>query len=230
MDYQLVRTDSGTRRSSWLLYGGLLGPVLFTLVYLIEGATRPGYDPWRQTISALSLSDQGWMQIGNFLVSGLLILGFAAGLLLVWPHGKGATWGPLLIAVVGVGLILAGVFVTDPALGYPPGTPPGPAATTTLHGTIHFIGGAISVFAGLPAACIVLARRFAGDPAWRGWAAYSLGTAVVMVGCFVAFAVMASGSGPGGLFERLSLSVGLVWVALLAIRLLRPGAALTTRP
>ncbi|HET7076501.1 MAG TPA: DUF998 domain-containing protein [Chloroflexia bacterium] len=230
MDYQLVRTDSGTRQSSWLLYGGLLGPILFTLVYLIEGATRPGYDPWRMAVSALSLSDQGWMQIANFLVSGLLIVGFAAGLRRVWAHGKGATWGPLLLAVVGVGLIIAGVFVTDPALGYPPGTPPGPAATTTLHGTIHFLGGAISVFAGLPAACLVLARRFAGDPAWRGWAAYSLGTAVLTVGCFVAFAVMAAGSGPAGLFERLSLSVGLAWVALLAIRLLRAGAAVTTQP
>jgi hypothetical membrane protein len=229
MDYQLIRADSATRGSSWLLFGGLFGPVLFTLVYLIEGATRSGYDPWRQAISALSLSDQGWMQIANFLVSGLLILGFAAGLRQVWSRGRGATWGPLLLAVVGAGLIVAGVFVTDPGLGYPPGTPPGPAATTTLHGTIHFIGGAISVFAGLPAACLVLARRFAGDPAWRGWALYSVGTAVLMVGCFVAFAVTAAGSGPSGLFERLSLSLGLAWVTLLAIRLLRTGAAGTTR-
>ena len=39
---------------TFLIVGGAIGPPFFTIVYLIEGAARPGYDAWRQTISALS--------------------------------------------------------------------------------------------------------------------------------------------------------------------------------
>jgi len=45
--------DSTTRL---LLVCGVIGPILFTAVYLLEGTTRPGYDPWLQAVSALSLS------------------------------------------------------------------------------------------------------------------------------------------------------------------------------
>ena len=37
-----------------LLTCGVAGTVLFPIIYVIEGATRPGYDAWRQTISALT--------------------------------------------------------------------------------------------------------------------------------------------------------------------------------
>ncbi len=50
----------------WLTFG-LVGAVLFTIVYLIEGAMRPGYDAWRYPISALSLGPGGWIQQANFI-------------------------------------------------------------------------------------------------------------------------------------------------------------------
>jgi hypothetical protein len=86
------------------------------MVMLIEGATRPDYNAWTMAGSALSLSDQCWMQITNFLVIGLLIFGFGLGLRLWLRGGRGAIWGPILIAAVGFGLLLAGIFVTDPAI------------------------------------------------------------------------------------------------------------------
>lgn len=205
-----------------LIICGAIGPLLFILLLLAEGATRPGYDAFRQAGSELSLSDQGWMQIINFIVSGLLIVGFAVGVRQTLRQGRGATWGPILLALSGVGLIGAGIFVTDPALGYPPGTPPGPTLHPTLHGNIHFFFGAIFFFCGLSAACFVLARRWATEPAWRGWAIYSVLTGILMVGFFVAFAVAASGQGGlAGLLQRISISIGVAWMVLLALRLLR---------
>lgn len=203
-----------------LLACGVIGPFLFTIVYLIEGAMRPGYNPWLQAVSALSLSEQGWMQIVNFIVSGLLILGFALGVRRTLRVGKGATWGPILLAVVGGGLIVAGIFVTDPAQGYPPGTPSGPAFLTSFHGAIHFFIGASAFFGVLPASCFVLSRRWVSDVQWKGWAAYSVVTGVLMVASFVAFGIAGALNGPAGLFERITLSIGLAWIALLAIRLL----------
>ena len=204
-----------------LIVCGVIGPILFVLVLLIEGATRPGYDAWTQAGSALSLSEQGWMQITNFIVSGLLILGFAVGVRQTFQRGRGATWGPILLAVVGIGLIVAGIFVTDPAQGYPPGTPPGPAVHTTFHGAIHFFVGGLAFFSGLPAACFVFARSFASDPQWKGWTLYSVITGTFMVAFFSAFAIASMLSGPAGLFERISIGIGLAWIALFALRLLR---------
>jgi hypothetical protein len=38
-----------------LLAGGAIGPLLFIVVFLIEGATRPHYSVWQDAVSALSL-------------------------------------------------------------------------------------------------------------------------------------------------------------------------------
>lgn len=101
---------------------------------------------------------------------------------------RGGTWGPLLLGVYGLGLIGAGVFLADPVLGFPPGTP-ADANAVTWHGLLHFVSGGIG-FIGLIAACFVFARRFAALRQ-RGWAAYSVATGVLF---FAAFFGIAMGS------------------------------------
>jgi len=199
-----------------LLAGGAIGPLLFIVVFLIEGATRPHYSAWQDAVSALELGEGGWMQSTNFIVCGALVFGFAIGLRRVLRTGRGSTWGPILLGIVGLGLIGAGIFVTDPGLGYPheAGT-----ITLTVHGTIHSL---ISLFAfiSLPAACFVLARRDAADPAERGWAWYSVATGLLVVVFFVLTAVVTALNGPAGLTQRILLIVGWSWIALQAIRLM----------
>jgi hypothetical membrane protein len=219
--------DHSTDQSSitrFLITGGAIGPLLFMIVLLIEGATRPGYSAWHNYGSSLSLSDQGWMQIANFLVCGLLTLGFAIGLRQVFQTGRGSLWGPILLGIFGVSLIVAGLFVTDPSLGYPPGTHG--SGPQTLHGTIHGVAGLIA-FTSLPIASFVIARRFAGDPNWKGWALYSIVTGVLVLVCFITSTTVSaldeSGVLPGsptGLFQRIAIIAGWSWIALLAIRLL----------
>jgi len=207
-----------------LIVCGAIGPLLFIIVLLIEGATRPGYSAWHNYGSSLSLGPGGWMQIANFLVCGLLMLCFAIGLRQVFRTGRGSVWGPILLGVFGVGLMVAGVFVTDPSLGYPPGTHT--SGPQTLHGTIHGVN-AIITFGSLAIACFVMARRFAGDPNWKGWALYSLVTGVLVVASFIAAAVVSaldeSGILPGsltGLIQRIGIIAGWGWIALMALRLL----------
>jgi Protein of unknown function (DUF998) len=221
------------RTTRWLLACGAIGAMLFVVVFLVEGATRPGYSAWRNEVSALSLSDQGWMQIANFLVAGALLLCFAAGLRRALVTGPASTWGPILVGALGVGLVLAGVFVTDPARGYPPGTPDGPAIATTLHGSLHFFVGGLVVFTSLTAAPFVLARRFAAMPGERAWMAGSIAAGAAVLVLFVAgnagSLVDPHGIGSiAGLIQRVSLIVGLGWIAALSWhlrRLARPGAA-----
>lgn len=207
----------------WLLVGGVVGPLLFIVVMLIEGATRPGYDAWVQAASALSLSAWGWIQIVNFIVCGMLIVGFALGLrraLAAW--GRGSTWGPLLLAALGLALLVAGVFVTDPAQGYPPGTPSGPSVMTTWHGAVHAFAGGLIFVVVLPAACYVMAAYFAREKGTRVWALYSLATGLVVWAGFAAFIAAGLSNGPAGLYERISIIAGWGWIALLALRCLRP--------
>jgi hypothetical protein len=212
-----------------LLATGVVAPTLFVAVLLLAGATRAGYDPVRHLGSLLSLGDQGWIQIANFIGTGILFVAFAIGLRRALASGPGSRWAPILLGGVGIGLIIAGVFTTDPAYGFPPGTPPGPQVTTTWHGVVHFVGailvfGFIGLIGGLPWACFVIARRAQrmGD---RRMFAYSVASGLGMAIFFVAaFAV--PGSQPGasdfaGLFQRISIVIGWTWIVVLSLIVLR---------
>jgi hypothetical membrane protein len=207
------------RRTIACLWAGVAAPILFTTVYLIEGATRLGYDPLRHQVSLLSLGDRGWVQTLSFLVTGALMLVFAIGL-------RGWLWGgpsgrvtPAAVAVAALGLFLAGVFPTQPLFGYPPGTPEGMARDISPGSVLHVLG-AILFFFGLIVAAAAFAVR-----SWReestGWAVASAGAAVVIFVCFGA-----SGGGPSGellfpdatgLLQRIALLAGLGWVLAIAL-------------
>ena len=77
----------------------------------------------------------------------------------------------------------------------------------------------------------MLARRFAGDPAWRGWAAYSRATGALVAVCFVASLAAAFRPGaPAGLLQRVAIVAGWGWIALLATRLLIQARVRAARP
>lgn len=216
------------RLTRWLLVGGVIGPLLFIVVFLIEGATRPGYSVWRNYVSELALSDQGWEQIVNFIVCGSLCVGFAFGLRRVWQAGPASLWGPLLIGLFGLSLVVAGVFVTDPARGYPPGAPL-TGSPQTFHGTVHGVNALIA-FPALGVAFFVLARRFAVEPEWRGWATYSRVVGAVFLLLFPIGTI--SGvldehhvlSAPTGIIQRVQIILGWTWLSLVAYRVLREQA------
>lgn len=205
-----------------LLLGGIAGPIEFTAVYLVEGATRPGYNALQDAVSSLSLTGAGWVDAASLVVNGLLLIGFGLATLHVLRR-KGWRWGPGLLMLAGVGITIAGIFPTDPAQGYPPGAPAGPAVVTTVHGNIHGLVGAPATFGGLIASCAVFAWCFRHDPEWRAWSPYPLVTALVIVAGFGGFAVSSFHSGPAGLFERIAFTAAFVWIVALALRLLRRG-------
>lgn len=87
-----------------LLSGAITGP-LYIIVALIQAFTRPGFDLTRHSVSLLSLGDSGWIQITNFLLSGLLVIAGAVGLRRSIDAGPGSVWDPHLIALYGLSLI-----------------------------------------------------------------------------------------------------------------------------
>jgi hypothetical protein len=203
----------------FLLAAGLVGPLFFFIVVLVEGATRPGYNAWHHVASTLALGPQGWVLTTAFVVLGALLLCFAAGLRLVLSPGRGSTWGPILVALMGLAFIGEAIFAQDPALGYPPGA----AATSTLHGALHLLLSVVFETPVIIAACIVLARRFGQAPGGRPWVLYSIATIILLVVFGVLGKVAYLSNDPAslfGFFQRLEFFTGQAWIAVLAARLL----------
>ena len=173
---------------SLLGYGVIAGPI-YVVVSLTQAFTREGFDVSRHAWSLLANGDLGWIQVANLIGCGLMLVAFAVGLRRALTPGAGANWAPRLIAVYGLSLVAAGVFRADPALGFPVGTPQGPAAVS-WHGVVHFLAGAIG-FTGLAIACFVLAHRYATERR-PGWAWFSRITGVLFL---AGFAMVAASGG-----------------------------------
>ena len=218
-DRNTLRFDRLTR--ALLICGVIAGP-LYILLGVIQMLIRPGFDPTRHDLSLMSNGDLGWIQITNFVLTGLLTIAGAIGMWRVLHGGKGGTWGPILVAVYGLGLIGAGFFVADPALGFPPGTS-ADAHSISGHGLMHFVTGGIG-FLALIAACFVFARMFRALKQ-NGWAGYSLITGMLF---FAAFFGIAAGSQRGGtvlVFVTLAFTAAVVlawsWISALSTHLLK---------
>ncbi|MCF6476250.1 DUF998 domain-containing protein [Nonomuraea sp. MG754425] len=164
----------------------IAGP-LFVLLITAQAVTREGFDPRRHPLSMLSLGELGWIQTANFLLCGALVLASVAGLRrTLAPGSPGRAWGTVLLGVYGASLIWAGVFPTDPADGYPPGTAAGIPTEATWHGQLHNFAP-VGMGLALSAACLVFARRFAREGR-RGLLLYSvLAPAAYLVLGFAAF-------------------------------------------
>jgi hypothetical protein len=227
--YERTATTVSTthpRLTKSMLRCGVAGPALFVAVSLLEGAFRPGYSAWHHFTSQLALGAGGWRQVANFVVCGLCVLCFAMGLRWTLSGGKGGVSIPVTFGAFGVSLILAGVFVTDPGLGYPPGIT---TTQSTTHGEAHNMAGLI-MFASLAAAAFLMAKRLTGRPGWTAWPLYSRLTGLLVFAFFVTSIVLAtmeeSGSlsnAPVGLTQRVAIVGGWGWISLTAHRRLKLG-------
>ncbi|MEU8244876.1 DUF998 domain-containing protein [Nonomuraea sp. NPDC048916] len=218
MSRQLTETcDPRTSVTRSLLgYGIIAGPV-YVVVSLAQALTREGFDLTRHAWSLLANGDLGWIHITNFMVAAAATLAAAVGLGRAMTSGRGATWAPRLIGVFGVSLIAGGIFRADPGMGFPAGTPEGPGVVTP-QGMLHFAAGAVG-FLAVSMACLVVARRFAGEGR-RGWAVYS-----GVTGAFFLLSFAAVATGGGAVWANLTFVAGIMaiwtWLSALSLHLYR---------
>jgi hypothetical membrane protein len=197
-------------RPGWhtaLLSCGILGAVLFTTVYFCFSVIAPNYFMMRQPISDLQLQPYGWIQSVNYIIAGLLVWAFAAGLRKELVSGFGAVSIPLLHVLTGLGAILLGLF-TDRQ--------------------VQLYIGAFTFFA-LLASFFLLARRFAANPNWKGWARATVLTTIFMIvltGLFING--MIHHRPFAGVLERLAVITRLVWLFFFTAKLL--GGRSLARP
>ncbi len=191
----------------WFVFAGVVGPILYVVVFTLAGFLRPGYSPVRQSISTLGVGANAWLLNTDAVVFGVLLLAFAIGFFLLmrraWASGRLITCLVLLI-LSSVGVINTGIFTAA-------------SGTALLHWTLGFLLGLLP----LVVVYIIAGWSWLHMSHWRGYGWYSLATAIVaMVLILLSFVLLAPRSasgGPstpvGGLIER--ILVAIAWHVLI---------------
>ena len=191
-----------------LAIGGIVGPFVLIIADFTAAFSQRGYDFVRDSISSLALVSMGWIQTIGFLAIGLLIELFAAGLLISIPKKRGFGLGVSLLSFFGFGMLLMGAFRTDPS-----------HAPHTAEGIIHIIASAM-VFWLFPIAIALLAPSLKKAPQWRGLFLYTVITSMLSLVFAVGRLLLPSPLSWFGLYERLVVANAVIWVEVVAIRLL----------
>jgi hypothetical protein len=184
---------------SLLRLGVVAGP-FYVVLGLVLAFTRPDFDLTKHALSLLTLGDLGWLQRGNLVLTGLMAIGAAIGILRAIRNRRGLTIGVLTI-VYGAGLILSAFFAPDPVAGFPPGSE---GSEFSVSGILHLLFGALGFLAVAVAAFAHAAwSRSVGS---RGRATASIVLGVLIIVGFVGGAALSINS----------IGVALLWVAVLA--------------
>ena len=191
-----------------LALAGVVGPFVLILTDLIAAFSEPKYDPIRDSISSLALTPMGWVQTIGFLAIGLLVEVFVAGLLFSIRRGWGFGLGISLLVCFGFGLLLIGAFRTDPV-----------GALHTIEGAIHSATANI-VFWLFPIAILLLAPSIKNDPNWENFFIYTVATGVLALALIIGQVCLPAQLSWFGLYERVLVANAVIWVEVIAVRLL----------
>jgi hypothetical protein len=175
--------------------------------YVIVGAAlhflEPEYDPRYRFMSEYAWSAHGWLMTTTFFVLALALLTVALSLRNLYGLSRSARVGFGLLVVGAAGICVAGVF-----RGFP----------------LHDVGGAV----GLPSvvmAALLLSWSFRRAVGWRPLFFITL---LIALGMLTALLSMIIDVGMPGLQQRIFLSLILLWLVIVAHRLVRVTASAAT--
>ena len=187
---------------------GIVAPILFTVLVILESLLRPGYSQIFNDVSDLGIGPYAIIQNINFIIFGLLSIGFAMGLGANLPHraGKITKW---LVFVFGMCIILAGVtlFSVGAEVTY--------AKDVVAHGLVSAI-----------AFLVIIVAQFTTWHALRGsekdiWGRYRIFS--LTMGLMSIFALLLLSytqfSSYHGATERLFIAMWMIWIEVTGLKL-----------
>ena len=152
--------------------------------------------------SCLALGPHGWMQVGAFLVTGLLVVVFAIGLRRTLPQRRLSTAGVALLGLFGAALATSSS-KTDWSTVH--GDDP-----TTVNGVVH-IAAFVVMVPSILAATVVIGLALRGAAQWRPFAIVS-----PLVGIGLVLSLVFGPHGQATFLVFLALLFG--WILALALR------------
>ena len=191
-----------------LALAGIVGPLVLVTMDLIAAFAEPKYSLVRQSMSSLALTSKGWIETIGFMLMGLMIESFTAGLYLNIKRRRGFGFGTALLVFFGFGMLVIGTFHTGIA-----GAPP------TFSSIVHTVA-ADSVFGLFPIALALMLPSIKNDRRWHGMFRYTVITGFIALVMAASQPFLPHKFGFFGLYERIMVLNAITWLGTFAVRLL----------
>lgn len=173
---------TGSRFALASIIAGGLFVLLLSSLHLLE----PEFDPtWRFT-SEYALGDFGWMM---HLAFGLLALAQISVAITIFPHIRTVTGyiGLVILGISAIGVIIAGIFVTDPITVSPD--------DATFSGSMHSIGAMLDY---TPVAALLISLSLSRLDVWRPMKRVLLTSAIIAIVAMLLFVLQIPQDGQFG--------------------------------
>jgi hypothetical membrane protein len=193
-----------------LLWIGVVAPLFIVGLVLIAAAVTSNYSHFRHAVSTLGADSMPYPAVLNvaMIVYGLLMWAFAYGLYDQLGRDRRARVTSIMIAVHGLGVLVAGVLHDDILKA---------GETISAEAIVHSTFAVASYFALVAAMCVFsyFVRR---SPSWKGlvwFTSIAIATSMPLLFLFV-FKI---GSGLG-LFQRVGYGITLFWMFVVTLRII----------
>ena len=187
---------------------GIIAPILFTLLAIAESLLRPGYSQIFNDVSDLGLGPYSIIQNINFIIFGILSMGFAISLGANLPYraGKAVEW---LVIVFGLCILLAGVTLLS-------------APVDVIYAKDVISHGLVSAIAFLVIIVVQFltwqALRGSDDVIWGHYRIFSLISGLFSI--FMLILLSYTQFSPyHGATERLFIAVWMIWIEVTGLKL-----------
>lgn len=191
--------------------GGILGPILFTIVTVITAYLRLDYEHLHHFISELGATNTSanvLMNYGGFILSGLLFCAFAISLLMKDRKHFMAKFGASLLLLFGIGMMFAGIFSCDP------GCPQIGSIESTIHDRVSAVTF-ISAILGI----LSLGLSFRKSSIFRTVSLYTILSGMLSAVFLVIMINSFESRVFTGLWQRLLLITIFLWTSIVALRI-----------
>jgi hypothetical membrane protein len=192
---------------------GIIGPLIYILAVFIGGAIRHDYSAIYNAVSELTMANAPNKLLLDILfgIYNVFLLIFGLGAYLDSSiNSKKYDTATIMLVIIGILGLLVLIFTQDPR-----GSP------ATLHGTLHIL------LSGLTAALTIISVVLVGISFKKysnikgfSWYSYITATLIFISGGIGAVSLANNGA-YGGLFERITIFLFMIWVISLSYIILK---------
>jgi hypothetical protein len=196
----------------------ILSGVLFVLIQISLHLLQTEFDPTWRFISEYAFGDYGWMM---HLAFGLLAIAQISVAITIFPHIRTVSGyiGLVILGISAIGVIIAGIFVTDPISVGPD--------DATFSGSMHSIGAMLDY---TPVAALLISLSLCRIDAWKPMKRVLLTSAVIAIVAMLVFVLQIPQDGQfgpevlAGLFGRILILADIAWLIIVGIHAAKLGA------
>lgn len=201
-----VQAAKKARISAMITIAGVL---YFALTIIALHVLRPDLNPISHFTSEYAVGPYSFLMTSAFLSMSLASFALVIGLYqTVLPPAR-SLFGLGLLGIWAIGVLIAMIFPVDPD-----------GAPQTLSGTIHQTAGPLT-FLCLSVGALLVSWRLNHDAKWSSLYRPELILSFIMLVAFIATAFsFATGSGFGGVAQRIVLGGLVAWMLLIASKLI----------